>query len=263
MRLIFILIFTFPALISFSADLSGPWVKTKSQKIILYTRPKNYSKTASPDSTAIKRILQEQAEVINYINMALNTDFKSKVKIYLLNFDEAKAKIGTNGGGFCSPKKKRIYFTYYNLQFFNTIRNEYEYIGVHEMVHLIAKYEIGMPNTRFFGEGYANAVEGNYGSINTGGHYIKQRNDSTLRELIKKGRILTPKELLDNDSIKEREYYPQIGCLITWLFKEYGVSRVNQLYTLGKVQIEIDFQKITGETFAVMEEKYMSQINQQ
>jgi hypothetical protein len=206
------------------------------------------------------KILQEQEQVIDYINETLKIDFQSKVKIYLLNYDEAKSKIGTNGGGFCSPKKKRIYFTFYNLQFYNTIRNENEYIGVHEMVHLIAKYELGMPNTRFFGEGYANAVEGNYGSKNIDGHYIKKRNDSTLQEFRRKGKVLTPSELLFNDSIKEREYYPQIGCLISWLFNEYGVLKINQLYILEKNLVESEFQKVTGETFVAMEEKYMKHI---
>ena len=261
MRLTFLFIFTFSALTSFNADLSGPWIKTKSHRITLYTRPKNYSKTVSPDSTAIRNILKEQEKVIDYINEALKTDFQSNVRIYLLNYDEAKAKIGTNGGGFCSPNKPRIYFTYYNLQFYNTFRNEYEYIGVHEMVHLIAKYELGMPNSRFFGEGYANAVEGNYGSKNIDGHYIKTRNDSTLQKLQRKGKVLTPGELLYNDSIKEREYYPQIGCLINWLFKHYGVEKINQLYTLDKDQIENGFDRVTGETFATMEEKYMKSIN--
>ncbi|MCX6247824.1 MAG: hypothetical protein NTW10_08835 [Bacteroidetes bacterium] len=261
MRLILIFIFTFFALMSFSADLSGPWIKTKSHRITLYTRPKNYSKTVSPDSTAIRNILKEQEKVIDYINEALKTDFQSNVRIYLLNYDEAKAKIGTNGGGFCSPNKPRIYFTYYNLQFHNTIRNEYEYIGVHEMVHLIAKYELGMPNSRFFGEGYANAVEGNYGSKMIDGHYVKTRNDSTLQKLRTKGKILTPSQLLYNDSIKEREYYPQIGCFINWLFKQYGVEKINQLYTLEKDQIENGFNRVTGETFITIEKKYMKSIN--
>ena len=261
MRLTFIFVLTFYALTALSADLSGPWIKTKSHRIILFTRPKNYSKTVSPDSTAIKKILQEQEKVIDYINEALKTDFRSKVKIYLLNFDEAKAKIGTNGGGFCSPKKKRIYFTFYNLQFYNTIRDQDEYIGVHEMVHLITKYELGMPNSRFFGEGYANAVEGNYGSKNIDGHYIKKRNDSTLQEYRRQGKVLTPSELLFNDSIREREYYPQIGCLITWLFKEYGVGKINQLYTLEKNQIENGFYRVTGDSFKAIDEKYMKSLN--
>ena len=133
-------------LTSWKADLRGPWNKTEGKRIILYTRPLNYSKTESPDSISIRKIIQEQEKAIDFINDRLKTDFQSKVEIFLYNLDEAKEKIGTNGGGFANlhKSKRQIYFTYRSEPIFNTIRNTFEYVGVHEMVHIITINKLGV-----------------------------------------------------------------------------------------------------------------------
>ena len=70
----------------------------------------------------IEKILLEQEKVIVYINDNLKTNYNAKFEIYLYNYDEAIEKIGTNGGGSCDPKLKRIFFTYYKSPCFNTYR---------------------------------------------------------------------------------------------------------------------------------------------
>ena len=65
----------------------------------------NYSDYSSPDSLIIQKIISEQEWVIDYINSSIATNFRSKVRIFLYNLDEAKEKIGTNGGGFASSSK--------------------------------------------------------------------------------------------------------------------------------------------------------------
>jgi len=254
-------IFLLCILTSFKADLSGPWIRTVSEKIVLFTRPNNHSATLSPDSIEIRKIIEEQEQVIELINNRLNLHFDSKVEIYLYNFDEAKDKIGTNGGGFCSSKNLRIYFTFYEEPIFNTIRNTFEYIGVHEMVHLVANHELDKSKTRFFGEGYANAIDGNYGAIKLEDQLQRRRNDSTIQRIIKSGKLLTPTELLHGDLIKEGEYYPQIGCFFSWLFMEYGVEKINNLYTLNRKKVEQGFLEETGIEFIVMEKKYLDYLN--
>ena len=110
-------------LFSWKADIKGPWIKTKRDRIVLFTRPVDYGNGISPDSKAIKSILQEQEDVIDLINERLKVNFKSTVKIYLYNKGEAKEKIGTNGGGFASQSRlnRCIYFTYHPEPIFNTI----------------------------------------------------------------------------------------------------------------------------------------------
>jgi len=259
MRRVIILLILFLTLTSWKADTSGPWIITKGEKIILYSRPLGYSKAESPDSIAIQTIIQEQEQVIDYINERLNTNFDSNVKIFLFNQDEAKEKIGTNGGGFASlsKSKRHIYFTFHSKPYLNTVLNKYDYLGVHEMVHIITINQISNLRTRFFGEGYSNAIDGNYGGENVNGILTRRRNDSTLITIIKNGKLLKPSELLYNDSISESLYYPQIGCLINWMFEKYGVAKINLLYGLKRDKIEAEFFKVTGVAFKNMENEYM------
>lgn len=247
-------------LTSFNADVSGPWIKTDGDNITLYSRPIDFSKTNSPDSIALQKIMIEQTQIIELINQQLKTQFNEHVEIYLYNQDEAKEKIGTNSGGYCSSRRPRIYFTFFDKPVFNTIRNANEYIGVHEMVHLVTNHELGKPKTSFFGEGYANAIDGNYGSVKAGDSLIRRRNDTSLQLLIEKGFFLTPHELLNNSKIPVRLFYPQTGCLVKWMFSEYGVEKINRLYTLNAKQIKKNFIKVTGDTFEEMEKKYLRYI---
>ncbi|MDO9510218.1 MAG: hypothetical protein Q7J34_00535 [Bacteroidales bacterium] len=196
----------------------------------MYTRPLNYSQSTSPDSASIQAIINEQELVIDFINERLNTHFDSKVKIFLYNTDEAQEKIGTNGGGFASLNKfkKHIYLTFHLEPYYNSVMNKTDYLGVHEMVHIITLSELGNIKTRFFGEGYSNALDGNYGTENKNGILTRQRIDSTLVRIKKHGKLLKPSDLLYNDSIPEYAYYPQIGCLIRWMLDTYGVDKINK-----------------------------------
>lgn len=251
-------------LYSFKPDINGPWIQTKGRQVIIYSRPYNHSKTDSPDSLIIQKIIKEQEQAILLINERLMTNFEAKVKIYLYNSDEAKEKIGTNSGGGCDFRKNRIYFTFHNSTICNTIRNTYDYVGVHEMVHIISNNELGICKTRFFGEGYSNALDGNYGVIMKDNQLAFRRNDSTLVKIIEKGKLLKPSDLLNNeDKIPEYEYYPQIGCLMDWLFKTYGVEKINKLYSFKKDKIVSRFSEVTGDSFNEMERRYEGLIQDQ
>jgi hypothetical protein len=41
------------------------------------------------------------------------------------------------------------------------------------------------------------------------------------------------------------------------LFSEYGVDKINEMYTLNVKQIDKNFEKITGDSFKEMERKYL------
>jgi len=252
-------------LASWKADTAGPWVITKGEKIIVYSRPIGYSKSDSPDSNAIQSIIREQEQVIDLVNQRLKTTFNSKVKIFLFNRDEAKKKIGTDGGGFASlnRSKRHIYFTFHAKPYLNTVLNQYDYMGVHEMVHIITLNQLGNLRTRFFGEGYANAIDGNYSVEEVNGTWRRKRNDSTIAQISRKGKLLSPSALLYNDSVPESEYYPQIGYFINWLFEEYGVDKINKLYDLKRDKIRKAFLKVTGVKFSDMETAYTKYLEDQ
>lgn len=248
------------SLSSWKADIKGPWIKTKGERIILYTRPINYSDSDSPDSLTIQRIINEQEWVIDYINSSITTNFDSKVRIYLYNLDEAKAKIGTNGGGFASTKKivPKIYFTFRSEPLFDPIRNKNVYVGIHEMVHVITNKQLGRTRSAFFGEGYSNAIDGCYGSKMIDDQLVFRRIDSTVIKMKEQGKLLSPHDLLYDDDIPAREFYPQIGCLVRWMFDTYGVESINEVYRVNRYKIEEEFLRVTGDTFDEMTRKYLA-----
>jgi hypothetical protein len=246
-------------LIAWKADKKGPWITTEGKRIVLQTRPAGYSGTASPDSLTIQKIIAEQEQAIDFINKQLKTGFDAKVEIFLYNLDEAKEKIGTNGGGFASldKAKPQIYFTFRDVPIFNTISNTCQYVGIHEMVHIITIQKLGRLTTSFFGEGYSNALDGNCGTFMQNDRLTWCRNDSTLKRIIRAGKLASPADLLYNDKIPVREYYPQVGVLVKWLFETYGVEKINQLYAVKTNNIENAFFKVTGDAFKQMSDQYL------
>jgi hypothetical protein len=260
MKRTFFLLIILISLSSWKADTTGPWVKTKGGRIILYTRPLNYSDSNSPDSLTIQKIINEQEWVIDYINSSIATNFNSKVRIYLYNLDEAKAKIGTNGGGFASTNKMvpKIFFTFRSQPIFDPIRNKNVYVGIHEMVHVVTRNQFGRARSAFFGEGYANAIDGCYGAKVFDDQLVFRRNDSTVMKIKEHGSLLSPHDLLYDDKIPAREFYPQIGCLVGWMFETYGVEPINELYGVNRYKIENEFSSVTGDTFDEMTGKYLA-----
>ena len=256
-NVLFVILFTI--FTSLKTDKQEPWIITNGHRVTLYTRPPHYNKYPSPDSFTIQKIINEQENMIDYINNRLNTDFQSSVNIYLYNLDETKEKIGTIGGGQARSTgfRRNIFFTFRQNPTFNTITDEYVYMGAHEMVHIIADNQLGRRTTRFFGEGYACALSGNYGSKKQGDRMVFIRNDSTLAKIIALDQFLSPSDLIDNDSLPAREYYPQIGCLVNWMLETYGAEKINRIYNSRRTNIKSKFQQVTGVSFEEMEQLYI------
>lgn len=142
-------------------NIKGPWIVTKSGRVTLHCRPLDYSISPSPDSLAITNILKEQNDCYNEIGnkLKLNDDFE--FSIYLFNYDEAKEKIGTNGGGHANSKERIIYYTYLNPPIKKSPNGIPEYIGNHELVHVFAYRNFGRAR-KIVREGYAVAISGDF-----------------------------------------------------------------------------------------------------
>jgi len=261
MRNVFLLIIVSICFMSFkTVNIDGPWIVSKKGNVILYTRPINYSKVPSPDSLNIEVILLEQNESLRLINSKLGTRFDSNFSVYLYNYDEAKDKIGTNGGGFSMPKDRIIYYTYSKTK--NKITGKDIYLGIHELVHLVTRSELGYAKSRLMGEGYAVALTGNYsGYKDLNGDYCKKTIEMWMTEYVTKGQILKPNDLISNEKYPETLFYPQAGFFINWLFDNYGVEKITKLYILKNKRIKRDFEKITGDKFDSMEMKYLDYCN--
>ncbi|OFY21659.1 MAG: hypothetical protein A2W98_03260 [Bacteroidetes bacterium GWF2_33_38] len=241
-------------LVSNSSIFKKEWVITKKENIILFTRPENYTSSPSPTLEIINEILEESIYCVNEINKELKVNYTAKVKIYLYNFDEAKEQIGTNGGGGAIPSKRSIYYTYFEIPRINIERNRTFRIGLHEFVHIISFNEIGDSKTLLFTEGYANAISGTYSAKEIEDKYYYM----PILDFINAENLQKPTDLLNAQKIIEGKFYPQSGFFLQWLFKIYGVDKVNKLFVLKRDGFEKEFEKVTGDTFGNMEEKYLS-----
>ena len=244
MRNYLILLISLTLFSSFKIDKTGPWIVSKKNNIVLYTRPANYSNSPSPDSMEIDKILNFQGEDYEYINSFLKTNFNEQVKLYLYNYDEATMKIRTNAGGGANTKLKEIYFA------FNTsLSKKGDFMGNHELTHVIASNALGYPATQLMNEGYANALSKGYGGRPLV-DYIKYR--------VNKGDILSPVELLNanRDQYGDAIFYPQVGYFINWLIESYGIEIVNKLYPLKAKQIKKEILHLIGKEFSEIEGEY-------
>jgi AraC-like DNA-binding protein len=240
-------------LMSFKADITGPWVINCGDKIELHTRPIHYSNAASPDSLAILQILKEQNQAIDHINQVLHSSFSSRVQIFLFNKDEAKTKIGTNQGGLADRNKNRICFTYFERPKDMAPGDTFSYLGIHEMVHVITNKELGFPGSLLFGEGFANAIDGTYGNAPL---------SVWMKEYVMNDQIIKPVDLLEKTNIPARIFYPQSGFFIRWLFNQYGMDKAKKLFKINKKHFAEKFKKITGESFETMTGKYLKYCNE-
>ena len=240
----------------------GPWITNQIDNFILNTRPVNYSSSKSPDSVVIKTILDNHIIFQDEINSKLNVDFHLNVEIFLFNYDEALAKIGTNGGGGAEITKNRIYYSFFGKIIYDTIINRELYIGSHELVHIITFNELGLHKTRLMCEGYACAIDARYGTTNgEHGEYIAKPNDLYIKEYKESNQILSPEKLLNGEDLPAELFYPQAGFFVNWLFNNYSVEKINQLYTIDKDNFKNQFFKVTGIEFCEMESMYLEYIN--
>jgi hypothetical protein len=244
-------------------NAKGPWISTKSGRVTLHCRPVNYSKSPSPDSLTITHILKEQNDCYYEIQnkLKLNDDFE--FSIYLFNYDEAKEKIGTNGGGHANSKKRIIYYTYLYPPIKKAENGIHEYMGNHELVHIFAYRNFGRAK-KIVREGYAVALSGDYSAYKApNGEFYRKTLELWMKEFHQKNQVLTPTEMLDGGKIPHSKFYPQSGFFINWLFEQYGVEKVNllypklKLYKLNESKLKKEFELVLGESFSVIENNYL------
>ncbi|MBN1116894.1 MAG: hypothetical protein JXA77_06810 [Bacteroidales bacterium] len=241
---------------SFKYDLSGPWNLTRQENLVLYTRPEGFSKTPSPDSADICKIISAQLQDIKKVNQMLKTSFNKELRIYLFNYDEAREKIRTNAGGGAKVKICEMYFTF-NKDLASKMD---DFIGMHEIVHIVAGNELGYPSTVLMNEGYANAVSNGYKlRLSEDGSIQRTTLEQWMNDFIANNQIIKPSELLiKSDKIPEHVFYPQAGYFVKWMMNMYGVETTNTLYTLKPQKLKKKLFLITGKEFNIIEKEYLN-----
>lgn len=238
-----------------SSFLDGPWVDTTQGLVTLHTRPAGYGSGDSPDQAAIESTLSHQNAFIELINQKLNTSFNQKLEIYLYNKYEVENKLGLSAGGFTNPKRKEICYSFGYNQYYPNLKL-YDYLGVHEMVHMVAENTIGTGGTFMMNEGLAVAIDGTLGNVGTTRKLLTE----WMVEYQEAGKIYSPSQLLEKPvAITEAEFYAQSGNFVSWLLQKLGIEKVKQLYILDKAHFISDFEKITGQTFNSIESNYLEE----
>ncbi len=237
-------------------DKDKDWKVSESGQVILHYRSSNFSNSVSPDNGAVEIILQNQNRYLKKIEDKLHKVYSGNVLIYLYNQDEAKEKIGTSTGGHSIPQYLTYYYAFQNIPVADSDGFD-AYIGAHELVHVVSFHLLGTPGTRMMSEGYAVAIDGSYAfTKNFEGGYQFKSVKTWMSEYYREGKILKPSQMLANDDLAERIFYPNAGYFVNFIFNTYGIQTANKLFIASVEDFKNEFKKLTGQNFNEMEKIY-------
>mgnify|MGYP006278483545 CR=1 FL=1 len=209
----------------------------------------------SPTIEQAQKILNNQIRYYKAIQDSIRHAFSNPVLIYLYNKDQAKEAIGTSTGGLSQSRYLSIYYTFIHdiAPYTDKYGVENSYIGAHEMVHIITHNVLGHPGTKVMSEGYAVWLDGSY-ARNDIAYYIRKYKEAYPEYL------LTPTQLLNEAVDDEMVYYPNAGIFVRYLVRNFGVSKVNQLFTVSNDAFKQAFENLTDKPWESMAEDYMNYV---
>ena len=237
-------------------DADKNWELKENGPIKLYYKKQGACEAPSPESHQAQSILDNQKYYYQAIQDSIQKTFSEPVLIYLYNKDQAKKAIGTSGGGLSQSQYMTIYYTFihdikpYTDKF--GIKNPF--VGAHEMCHIITHNLLGNPGTKMMSEGYAVWLDGSYGRKDIN-YYIRKFKTGYPEY------VMTPTQLLNEAFGDEMIYYPNAGILIRYWVRQFGVEKINRLFSVSRENFEGKFKKITETSWNEMERHYHHYIN--
>lgn len=221
------------------------WKGIENGSIELYYRPIDYSETKSPTWEQADHIINAQNIYYHAIQDSINRSFEDDVRIYLYNYDEAKEKIGTNGGGHALPKFNTYYYTFIDSN--RSITDHFgvvdPYIGAHELVHVITHRTLGYPKTKLMSEGYAVWLDGTFARYHIKDIIRNFRDEHPER-------ILSPNDMILNaDAYLSSVFYPNAGIFAKFLVKRYGIDMINTIFTVSEDNLISELENLRGESW--------------
>jgi hypothetical protein len=125
-------------------------------------------------------------------------------------------------GGVADITKKTIYsFPYEGI----VEGYGQEFIGHHELAHIIVGYYWGNCKNMFFVEGLANALDGTFQRRKISQIYNKIRSSGSTHDF--------DSLLCKSGQIPHIQFYPESGMAVQWLINKFGLAIVKKLYQLG------------------------------
>ncbi len=240
-----------------SLEKHHDWIVTEEGNIVLHSRPKGFSNSASPDENIINSILANQNFYYYLILDSLKLNYNDKVLIYLYNHDEAQDAIGTNSGGSIMASRSTIYYSFMIGSYKDLFWRD-AYIGSEKMVKLITQRSLGSNYTRLMYDGYAVAFSGSFGKAYDENQEIIIANPVSDWMNIHhiNNHILSPEQLLYETGWDNDIYIPNAGFFIRFLWKMYGVAEVNKLFNLNSDNIVSKIPEIFGVSFEELSDDY-------
>lgn len=237
-------------------DADKNWQLKENGPVKLYYKKQGISETPSPAAHQVQKILENQKHYYLAIQDSIQKTFSEAVLIYLYNKDQAKEAIGTSGGGLSQSRNMTIYYTFiYDIEpYTDQYHIENPFVGAHEMVHIITHNVLGNPGTKMMSEGYAVWLDGSYGRKNIN-YYIRKFNNKYPEY------IMTPTQLLHESIVDEMIYYPNAGVLIRYWVRQFGIEKINRLFSVSSENLKKEFEKTTGTSWDEMESRYSIYIN--
>ncbi len=237
-------------------DRQDEWMVYESGRIVLHCRPEGYPAAPAPTPEQAAGMLANQQFYYYAIQDSIGKTFNDHVLIYLYNRDEAKERIGTDGGGHAIPKMNCFYYTF--LPDVADYTDQYgvvnPFMGAHELVHVITHRVLGYPGTKLMSEGYANWLDGGYARHDIEDIVVYYRDHEPEK-------VLTPGDLLEESVSDEDIFYPNSGILVRFLVRRYGVDVVNDLFPLRPDRLKDCFEELTGNTWEEMASLYAEYIH--
>lgn len=252
------LVLLFSGCTEFVAELDADkdWKLSENDIIKLYTKKQGVSESPSPVAYQVQSILDNQKYYYRAIQDSINQSFSEPVLIYLYNKDQAKEAIGTSGGGLSQSRYMTIYYTFiHDIEpYTDQYGIENPFVGAHEMVHIITHNLLGNPGTKLMSEGYAVWLDGSYGRKDI--NYYIRKFKTEYPEY-----VMTPTQLLNESFEDEMIYYPNAGVLIRYWVRQFGVEKMNRLFSVSRENLKEKFEKITETSWDEMESHYSNYLN--
>ncbi len=225
-------------------QIDNNWKSQQRGSIIVFYNPL-WDSPYSSKKEIIDTILINQNYYYNCIQDSIHRKFRNTVAVYLYSNEDGKTKIGTSDGGYANPDR----FTYYYSVSFTKsdllVLGRKDYVGAHELAHVITFNCLGVPGSRLFSEGYANWLDNTYA-------------EKYLFDWMKFwgfSRILTLQQLIEGTS-EEKIYYPNSGTFIKFLVSKYGIEKANSLFTINNKDLTEAFKKTLGKDADQLQAEY-------
>jgi hypothetical protein len=212
------------------------WKAAFTAHLRLHFEPSTFAETRIED---LKR-WQEKAYIRN-LQLLKVSNYSSQTDIFIVaSRERMKQLIGDETNGVAFPNTKVVCFIF---------NEKIKAAGSHELMHVMAGNAWGVKFKSWINEGLAT-----YADDNWNGYKLHDLNKYLLQE---KKLIPLEKLIEDFSDYSAMITYPQAGSFVKYLYEQYGVEKVKDLWNSGTVK---DLKRVLGKDIATLEKEWHSKL---